>query len=477
MIHAFQKFMRLLAMLRLRPFDTTTEGGRSKERLRRAGLTTVSSSAARVINMVSSLVTVPLTFRYLGTERYGLWMVLISIVMAMAGFSDLGIGGGLVNAISEAYGKDDKRLVKEYVTSAFVMMFGIALVFAVGGLVSYPYVPWMRVFNVKSAAVATEGASAFLVLYFCFVLNIPMNIVQRAQVGLQLGYYPQIVAACGSIFTLLAYLAVIWVHGSLAWLAIASAIGGILANMVNGFILFKEHPWLRPARHAYRYGSAFRIAKLGLLYFVLQCAFAVSFTSDNIVIAQVLGVAAVAAYAVQQKLFGLVSLVIGMAIMPLWPAYGEAISRGDVEWVRRAFSGSLWLVLGITVPSCTTLVLAGPWILKVFFGKSLHAPVSLLIVLAVWGVVNAVAFAIAVLLNGAGVLKSQAILAVFAGAGNLALSIFFTRRVGVMGVCLGSITAQLLITFPFYFFILRNLFRKLKKIKEDAGMVEHIQLI
>ena len=41
------------------------------------------------------------------------------------------------------------------------------------------------------------------------------------------------------------------------------------------------------------------------MFFVMQCAFAVAYSSDNIVIAQVLGAAAVAAYAVPQKLFSL----------------------------------------------------------------------------------------------------------------------------------------------------------------------------
>jgi O-antigen/teichoic acid export membrane protein len=44
-------------------------------------------------------------------------MVLLSIIAAMS-FADLGIGNGLMNAISEAYGKDDRKLAREYVTSA-----------------------------------------------------------------------------------------------------------------------------------------------------------------------------------------------------------------------------------------------------------------------------------------------------------------------------------------------------------------------
>ena len=457
-----QQIRRLRSLFQLHPFDTSTAGGRSKERLRRAALTTISAGAARVIGLSASLISVPLTFRYLGAESYGIWMVLISII-TMMGFADLGIGNGLMNAVSEAYGKDDRQLAKEYVTSAFVLMLGIATILAVAGAAGYPFVPWIRLFNVTSGAVAAEGARAFLVLFYWFVLSIPLGVVTRAQAGLQQGYIPQIVASLGSIVSLLALLLVISLHGSLTLLVFASTFGTIAATVLNGWFLFREHPWLLPSLHAYRRSSANKILKLGLLFFVLQFTFAIGFTSDNIVIAQVMGAAAVAAYAVPQKLFSVVTLGVGMAIAPLWPAYGEAIARGDVEWVRRIFLGSLWLTLVITVPLGTLLALAGPWILRVAVGKSLHAPMSLLVVLAVWGVVNAVSTVMSMLLNGAGVLKVQAIMAVFATFCNLALSIFLTRQLGVMGVCLGSIVTQLLIMFPTDFVLIQNLMRSLSK--------------
>jgi O-antigen/teichoic acid export membrane protein len=258
-------------------------------------------------------------------------------------------------------------------------------------------------------------------------------------------------------------------HGSLAWLVFASTMGSVTSTAFNGWLLFHEHPWLLPARHAYCRSAASKILKLGLMFFVLQCATTVGYTSDNIVIAQVMGAAAVAAYAVPQKLFSFVGMLVSMAITPLWPAYGEAIARGDVAWVRRVFFGSLWLTLAVSVPSCTLLALGGPWILRTFFGKSLHAPLSLLVVLALWGVAAAVSSPIAMLLNGAGVLKVQTIVAAVASATNLTLSILLTRRFGVIGVCSGSIITQVVIVFPVLFFVIRTMFRNMtvKKASED----------
>jgi O-antigen/teichoic acid export membrane protein len=470
-----EKVRRLLFLIRLRPFDTSNERGRSNERYRRAALTTMASVIAKAIALLAGLVSVPLTFRYLGVERYGIWMVLVSIIAAM-GFADLGIGNGLMNAVSLAYGKDDKPLAREYVTSAFALMMCIAAFLAVTGAVSYPFLPWLRIFNVNSEAVATEGAKAFLVLYGSFVVSIPLGVIMRAQAGLQKGYASQIVSALGSVLSLGAMLVVIWLHSSLVWLVFASVSGGIAASVLNGWLLFRQHPWLTPSWQAYRRRSANKILKLGLMFFVLQCAFAVSYSSDNIVIDQVLGAAAVAAYAVPQKLFSAVTLLVSMGITPLWPAYGEALARGDVAWVRKAFLNSLWLTLGITVPLCTLLALAGPWILRIVVSKSLNAPMSLMVTLAVWGVIAAVSGVMSMLLNGAGVMKVQTTVSVFASLSNLALSIYFTRRLGVMGVCLGSIVTQLLITFPVFSLLIRNLFGRLAKAGTDSGVEDATSL-
>jgi O-antigen/teichoic acid export membrane protein len=241
---------------------------------------------------------------------------------------------------------------------------------------------------------------------------------------------------------------------------LGSTIGSTVSSVLNAWVLFHQDPWLLPSPDAFHFAAAKRVLHLGLMFFVLQCGVTIGYSSDNIVISQILGAAAVAAYAVPQKLFGPISLLVSMAISPLWPAYGEALARGDLSWVRRIFFSSLWLVLGISVSTCTLMALIGPRILNLFFGKQLHVPLSLLLALAGWGVVNSVSTVISVFLNGAGVLKEQMALIAVVSPFNLGLSIFLTKHFGVMGVSLGSALSQLLITLPVYSVLIRRVFSR-----------------
>jgi O-antigen/teichoic acid export membrane protein len=453
---------RVLAMLRQRPGDVDSAHFRSRERFRRMALTSAASLGARAVTLLTSLVSIPLTYRYLGAERYGIWMVLTSIIGAMA-FADLGIGNGVVNAISEAYGKGDRELARRHLTSALALLLCVAFIVCITGLGAFPFIPWMRVFNVRSALAAAEGARAFLVLFLWFGANIPLGIVARVQSGFQEAYWAQAIAAGGSMLSLLALVVVVIMRGSLPLLVFASTFGTILAIFVNAWVLFHRRPWLLPRRGSFSGDSARMILRLGLMFFVLQVASALGFTSDNIVITQILGAAAVAAYAVPQKLFSIVSTLVTIGSTPMWPAYGEAIARGDVEWVRNTFWRSIRWVMVVVCPISALLALFGPWIVRVVMGKSLRVPHALFIALAVWGVVAAASALMAVLLNGAGVLKSQTIIAVIASLSNLALSIFLTRRFGIIGVCLGSTIAQLAITIPASTFLIQRLFARIAR--------------
>ena len=101
---------------------------------------------------------------------------------------------------------------------------------------------------------------------------------------------------------------------------------------------------------------------------MLQIVIAVAYSSDNLVISQILGSSKVAEFAVPAQMFGLINTVLSMALSPLWPAYGEAFARGDHDWVKRTFYRSLALAIGVAAVASSLLVIAGPWLLKLWVG-------------------------------------------------------------------------------------------------------------
>ena len=456
-LHVVNAQMRRAAsVIRLHPFDTSSPEGRSKERYRRVALATLATIGARAISLFTTIISVPLTLNYLGAERYGLWIT-ISSTIAMLGFADLGLGNGLVNAIADAHGKDDRATAQRHVSSAFFMLAGIAAILSLAFLALYPAVPWDRLFNVKSDLAVAEAGPAVAVFTLCFTLNLPLGVVQRVQMGYQELYANALWQTLGSVLGLGGVvLAVHWQAG-LPWLVLAMAGAPAFAGLLNTIGLFGfQRPWLRP--HLSRVGgeSVRTVSRIGFLFFVLQIVGALGFQSDNIVIAQVLGADQVAQYAVPAKLFSLAPMMLSFALTPLWPAYGEAISRGDLWWVRKTFVRSVILGFAVNLVPALLLVAFGNRVLGIWVGHQVHASNLLLVGLGAWAVANSLNGPIAMLLNGAGVIAFQVACNVPMGVFNLAASIFLAQRLGVSGVVYGSLLATVLcIHLPVLFYLPR----------------------
>ncbi len=463
-----RRVRQLLALARLKPFDTRTETGRSMERYRRAALTAAAAAAAKGVAILTTLITVPLTVGYLGMERYGLWMT-ISSVIAMLAFADLGLGNGLMNAVSEANGKDDREAARRYVSSALFLLVFVALILTASFGAAYPHMSWTRLFNVSSPQAVTEAGPAMAVFLACFAINIPLGVVQRVQLGYQEGFANGLWSGLGSFLELVGVLLAIHLKAGLPWLVLAMAGAPVLANCANGVALFGfQRRWLLPK---WRYASlqaARRVLTIGILFFVLQVAGALLSASDNIVAAQVLGPASVAQYSVPMKLFNFAPLVLTMFMMPLWPAYGEAIARGDLSWVKKTLSRSVLTTLVVVVPMATLLVSFGRQVIRIWVGPQIHPSFLLLLGLGIWMVLSAVGNSIAVFWSGANVVLFQIVFSMLVGVSALMGKILLARWMGIPGIIWGTIIAYIIVGPLPTIIYLPRVFRRLQQARGDS---------
>src|SRR5437763_12282212 len=94
---------------------------------------TAAAMVARGIGSLTGIITVPLTVRYLGAERYGAWMT-ISSVLVFLGFSDFGLASSLTNALGKAFGENDRERARRYVTTTLAALSAVAILFVLAGI-------------------------------------------------------------------------------------------------------------------------------------------------------------------------------------------------------------------------------------------------------------------------------------------------------------------------------------------------------
>ena len=435
-----------LEIIRFAPFDTSTEEGRSNERHRRIALTALTSAAAKLITIVTSFITVPLTLNYLGTERYGLWMT-ISSVIAMMVFADFGIGNGLMNAVSEAYGKDDKYALKRHIANAMLILCAIAIVIMAFFFAAYSFIDWAGFFNVKSPLAIQESGPALAVFVICFAIGVPTGIVQRVQMGLQQGFASSLWQAGGSILGLSLTLLVISLQGGLPWLVLALGGAPVIMLVLNGLVFFVlQRRDLAPDLLQISKPGMKRILSGGMLFFVLQISVSVAYASDNIIIAKMLGPDSVAQYSVVSKLFEGVLMVIGLAFAPLWPAYGEAKARGDMLWIKKTLARSMLTTLILVLASAMLLIAVYKPFLQLWVGASHVFPFALVAWYAIWMVLKGLGGTYSMFLNGMNILRIQLVVGPTFVVISIIAKILCTKYFGLIGILIGLTISYMIIT-------------------------------
>jgi O-antigen/teichoic acid export membrane protein len=440
--------------------DVLTPEGRAQERQRRIALSALASALAKAISVSTALISVPLALNYLGAERYGMWMAMSSLI-AMLSFADLGIGNGLLASVASAHGRDDRASICAYVSSAYLALSGLAFVVLAVFFAGYRFVDWSRIFNVTTQIAREESGKAMAALIVCFALAIPVSVVQRVQMGLQRGFMASFWQCVASLIGLVGVLIAIRKQAPLSVLALAFVGAPLIGGVLNSFWFFlRVEPDIAPSWKALSRSAIRTIAGRGMLFLALQIVAAVAYTSDSLIIAQILGATAVADYAVPEKLFSIVSTILAMFLAPLWPAYGEALARGDRDWVRKILKHSLLFSLGASALCSAILVAIGPWLIGVWVGHAVAPPLLLLLGLGVWKVVESGGNALAMFLNGAQIIGPQLVISLIMCGATVVSKIFLVKYMGVSGTVWATSACFILFAAAPYSFLIKKIMNK-----------------
>ena len=402
-----------------------------QQRTRRAAFTGLTSLVARGSSTAVNLVSIPLTQHYLGTERFGLWLML-SMLLNWVSLTDLGLASSLTNVLATANG--DVRQAKQAVSSAFWLMVGIAIVLSLVFTIAYPFIQWDRLFNVTSDQAKSEIGLVVIVFFVGFILRLPLSIAGRIYTAYQEGYFYQAWAGLSNLLSVGALLVAIQFQVGLPSL-VAVFFGAALLG--DGLATLRVFGWkwrsLRPEWVEFSPKQAKWLLKTGLQFWVIQISSILFFQTDLMVVAQLFGASAVANYGPILKLFTLLGAIQTAFLFPLWPAYGEAFSRRDVPWIIITFKRTIGLTLLWSLSTGIILSLSANKILKLWLNETVT--VDLILAMFVMSVLMALGHCIGTLLNGLGHIKSQVIFGFAAGICNLILSIGLGHLIGVSGVC------------------------------------------
>lgn len=420
----------------------------SGRRWRAIGLSAATSAGERVITGICSLIQVPLALSLLGREAFGLWMTLTSLVTVMS-IADFGLGIGLQNRISEAYGKDDLAGAQRATATGILSLAGIGAAIFLAVVPGCFAVDWASLFHIHDAEVARDTAPALAILLAAFCVGLPLAGAERVGTAFQLGWIANFKASLTSLTTLALVALAVWMKVSFLTFLAVVVIPPCIGNLALLVVLHRRFGWSLRLLRRFDRSLAIGLFQKNWLFILPQIGGAILGLAPPLLISGMLGVAALTPYNLVYRLLNLFSQAQSMIVAPLWPAYTEAIARGHVAWVRAAFRKSLMVSFACAVLPILSFIFWGKWALHLWTHQPIESFDSRLIVaLSLWTAVLAFMQSGALLLTALGHVKGQATYGLGSVLLSLAIMPTFISRFGAAGAPLSLLLAFTTISLP-----------------------------
>ena len=384
-------FRRATAVVRLTPFDRSTPGGRSRERYRRIALSTASAFASRGVGIVANLVTVPIVLAQLGRTQYGLWAA-ISSLTAWVTLFDFGVINGLVNALAQAHGADDRAAASRSVSTALALLLVVAAVLGAAAAIALPSVDWSGLFAARGVATDSDVRWAVAAAFIPVIVGLPLSVVRQIYAGYQQAYVGNLFAALGSALTLIGTVAAVHSGAGLPTLvAVVGAATTAAAALNFAYLFAHQMPWLRPQRALISRAAAVRLMRVSGPLFLFQVGALVVNETQLLILSHRTSLATVGDYAVVNRLYMVLGSFMALSTAAFVPTFREAAERGEYAWVRRSFRRMVTLRLLVAVGFASAVLLGGNVFLRfwlrgaaVQFGPDVWGALAVLIVSATW---------------------------------------------------------------------------------------------
>ena len=335
------------------------------------------------VALVSGLIVTPIIVGALGTEQFGIW-ALIGSILGFIGLLDLGIGPSLIRFAAEQRGREARDETSELASTAFAIYLVLALVATLLAVV----LAWLLPLVVEISDQYVRAAQIAVVLSVgSFLMRFPVGLFSYLLAGQQ--RYD--VLNIGNLLGAVLYfgLAVIVLHfagGGLVALALIAVVATAFRLVLPLFWLGRELPDLRLSRSLVTRRQARELLSFSSRNMLIQVASKVVVSTDVIVVGVIFGSVAAGVYGIPAKLFAIAYIVGTASTTLLFPLLSELEGASDRERQERYLLSGIRLGLAVVVAVGAPLVLLPDTFLEAWlpsdFDVSTAAPILAILMIS-----------------------------------------------------------------------------------------------
>lgn len=376
----------------------------------------------------------PFMVHRLGSTVYGFWILLLSLTGYM-GIFDQGMRGSAVKYVAEFMAKKSYEDLNRVVNTIGIIQGSIGLSVLILSILLSIYVERFihisspYIFDVKvtiillgiNIACSFFGGAFGSILEACKRTDI-ISMMETSSLILQ---------------TVLTIICVVFKWGIIA-LGIVLLFVNALRQITRVWFASKMIPQLKISHGYFNRTTLKKVFEYSTYIFILSLASRLIFRTDNIVIGAILGASSITSYNIALSLVGYYMTIHTFSAGVLVPFASEYEANVDKEKLSRLFIKAtkyMYMLTGLIIP---ILIFGGKRLIGLWMGHEFVSNHIILVILLAPYFLSPSYFVTISILKGMGRLRVYTSLVIIEGVSNLVLSIVLARKIGLIGVAIGT---------------------------------------
>ena len=408
----------------------------------------IASLVIKGISIIISLMLVPLTLGYLSSEIYGVWLVLSTMVIWLNHF-DIGFTQGLKNKLTESLAKNDYDRGKSLVSTTYVVMVAIFCPLCIIVELIIPYIDWCSLLNIDKVY-EQDIVKTIHILTISVCLQMIVNVFTTVVAAYQKVALSSMFGVIGQSISLIVIFILIKVAPpSLPILAISISFIPVTVTMIFSIIYYnKKFKKVKPTILSVNFSLVKDLFCLGYKFFIINIQDIVFYQSTNILISNVSGPEDVTSYNIVYKYIGVSSMIFQIILAPLWPAFTDAFTRKDYQWMKNIYNKMVKFYYVVLFSIVSMVCVSGP-VYYLWIGSDAIIPFSMTLAIAIYMIIHTWDSLQITLITGVGAIKVELYLIIIGLVGYLPLALFLGKCIGAIGIVYSMSIVNLLYAIVF----------------------------
>lgn len=284
-----------------------------------------------------SLLSTPAFIKYFNNNAIlGIWYTLLSVLIWFLNF-DLGIGNGIRNSLVKALTLNDRREAKCIISSGMVSVAVVSIFLSIGGFLILLNGDLNVFFNISRDLISQQTLFiSTMCVFAAIMLRFILTTVSSIFYALQMSSVNNFLSLCVSCLQLLYVLTIHFddPETALLNLSLAYMIISNLPVLIAGIIVFMTK--LKDCKPNIHFADKLHIKnvlKIGGIFFVCQILYMLIVNTNEFFITKFFGPEFTTEYTFYYKLSSLVSMIVTLAMTPIWSIVTKAMTEGNWKWL------------------------------------------------------------------------------------------------------------------------------------------------